>query len=118
MTTLERSTTPTPLVEIVVDEDLSREAATRLHMLLTDALDMRPQQLVVDLTACRYADGLAVDVLLAAHRRAWATGSRLTLRAPSPRVLRLLQLTRTDRVFNVTAVPPEGHGTVERTDRR
>ena len=94
----------TPLVEIVVDEDLTRQAAVRLNMLLTDALDLRPAQLVVDLAACTYADALAVDVLLAAHRRAWSIGGRLTLRSPSPRVQRLLRLARVDQVFNV--IPP------------
>jgi anti-anti-sigma factor len=104
-------TTPagTPLVEIVVDEDLTRQAAVRLNMLLTDALDLRPAQLVVDLAACTYADALAVDVLLTAHRRAWSMGGRLTLRSPSPRIRRLLRLARVDQVFHVTptdAPPP------------
>jgi anti-anti-sigma factor len=118
VTTLERSTAATPLVEIIVDEDLTRAAAASLHLLLTDALELRPQQLVVDLTACHYADAFAVDVLLTAHRHAWAVGSRLTLRGPSPRMRRLLELTHTDRVFNVTPVPSETDGVPERTARR
>ena len=105
MTTLEHAIPPTPLVEIIVKDDLTQTGAARLLMLLTDALDMRPQQLVVDLGGCQLADAGAVDVLLTIHRRAWAIGSRLTLRAPSPRMRRLLKLTRTEHVFNVTAMP-------------
>ncbi len=99
----------TQLVEIFVDEELTAQAATRLHLLLTDALDMRPAQLVVDLAGCSYADALAVDVLLNAHRRAWNMGARLTLRSPTPRVQRLLHLAHADHVFNVipaTGPPP------------
>jgi anti-anti-sigma factor len=110
MTTVEPpadSTRPaTPLVEIVVNEDLTATAVTKLHNLLTDALELRPAQLVVDLAGCSYADAVAVDVLLNAHRRAWNIGARLTLRAPTPRVQRLLQLAHVDRVLNVTLSPP------------
>ena len=97
--------TGTPLVEIIVNEDLTASAATKLQTLLSDALDLRPAQLVVDLSGCSYADALAVDVLLDAHRTAWRAGGRLTLRAPTPRVQRLLQLAHVDQVFNVTLAP-------------
>jgi anti-anti-sigma factor len=96
----------TPLVEIFIGEDLTANATTRLNAMLNDALDLRPAHLIVDLAGCAYADALAVDVLLNAHRRAWHLGGRLTLRAPSPRVQRLLELTHVDQVFNITLVPP------------
>jgi anti-anti-sigma factor len=96
----------TPLVEIVVGEDLTANAAARLHALLNDALALRPEHLVVDLAGCSYADAHAVDVLLSAHRRAWHMGGRLTLRAPTPRVQRLLQLSHLDQVFHVTLAAP------------
>jgi anti-anti-sigma factor len=96
----------TPLVEIVVGEDLTASAATRLDALLNDALALRPAQLVVDLARCSYADAHALDVLLNAHRKAWHMGGRLTLRAPTPRVQRLLQLSHVDQVFNVTPAAP------------
>lgn len=107
MTLPEPSASPTALVEIIVDEDLTANAVTRLHMLLGDALEMRPAQLVVDLANCTYADARAVDVLLNAHRRAWHLGGRLTLRAPSERVQRLLRLARVDQVFHMTLVPAD-----------
>ncbi len=89
------------LVELIVDEDLTAEAATRLDGRLLDALQLRPAQLVVDLARCGYADARAIDVLLNAHRRTWHNGGRLTLRSPSPRVQRLLQLARVEQVFHI-----------------
>jgi anti-anti-sigma factor len=94
----------TSLVEIVVDEDLTAEAAARLNGRLADALRLRPAHLVVDLSRCGYADALAIDVLLNAHRRTWQFGGRLTLRSPSPRVQRMLQLARVHNVFHVVCV--------------
>jgi anti-anti-sigma factor len=94
----------TSLVEIVVEEDLTAEAADRLHSRLADALRMRPAQLVVDLSQCGYADALAIDVLLNAHRQAYQTGGRLTLRGPSQRVERMLRLARVHQVFHVVAL--------------
>jgi anti-anti-sigma factor len=94
----------TSLVEIVVDEDLTAEAAARLHDRLDDALRLRPAQLVVDLSRCGYADALAIDVLLNAHRRAYQLGARLTLRGPSARVERLLHLARVHQVFHVVTL--------------
>jgi anti-anti-sigma factor len=97
----------TPLVEIVVGEDLTATATTKLDRLLNDALDLRPDHLIVDLAGCSYADALAVDVLLNAHRRIWDLGGRLTLRSPTPRLQRLLQLAHVDQVFHVTPAAPE-----------
>jgi anti-anti-sigma factor len=93
----------TALVEIVVDEDLTAEAAARLSSRLADALRLRPAQLVVDLSRCGYADALAIDVLLNAHRQAYQLGGRLTLRCPSPRVQRLLHVARVHQVFHVVS---------------
>jgi anti-anti-sigma factor len=94
----------TPLVEIVVEEDLTAEAAARLHGRLDDALRLRPAQLVVDLSRCGYADAFAIDVLLNAHRRTYQLGGRLTLRSPSPRVERLLHLARVHQVFHLVTL--------------
>lgn len=99
-----RESSVTALVEIVVDEDLTAEAAARLSSRLADALRMRPAQLVVDLSRCDYADALAIDVLLNAHRQAYQHGGRLTLRCPSPRVQRLLHVARVHQVFHVVSL--------------
>lgn len=100
-----QQTATTPLVEIVVTEELTAPASARLHTLLADALTLRPAVLVVDLAACPRADALAVDVLLNAHRRAFHLGSRLVLRAPSERLRRVLALAHLDHVFDINVTP-------------
>ncbi|HEX6872629.1 MAG TPA: STAS domain-containing protein [Micromonosporaceae bacterium] len=95
----------TPLVEVIFGEELDARAAARLHVLLGEALALRPEQLVVDLSGCPFADAVGIDVLLEAHRRTWLAGGRLVLRAPSPRLRRILRLARVDEVFHITDEP-------------
>lgn len=110
-----RSGTPsTPLVEIVVTEELSGRASVRLQDLLSEALTLRPAQIVVDLAACGALDATALDVLLETHRRMWSSGGRLTLRSPSARLRRILTLARVDNVFHIT----QGRSGARPPDRR
>ena len=94
-------TTPgtTPLVEIVVTDELDATTVPRLSDRLEDALRMRPERLVVDLAGCGFADATALTLLLDVHRRARRQGGALVLRAPSARVLRAITLTGLQHVF-------------------
>ena len=87
------------VVEVVGDLDLSSVA--RVRETLHDALSVKPGRLVVDLERCAFVDASALAMLLDVHRRAWRSGGVLTLRACSPRVLRLLSLTGLRRVFDL-----------------
>lgn len=100
------SASGTPMVEIVIAEELDAKAAERLHTLLGDAMALRPNQLIIDLSDCPFIHAVAVEVLLDAHRRVWQTGGRLTLRSPSPRLRRILRAARVDHVFHITQSPP------------
>jgi anti-anti-sigma factor len=91
-----------PVVEVVITEELDVWAMPRLSALLDDALELRPQQLVVDLARCPFMDAAAIGLLLETHRRARRCGARLTLRSPSARLRRNLRLARADRVLHVT----------------
>jgi anti-anti-sigma factor len=90
-----------PVVEVVVEGELDVSSVGRVRETLHDALSVRPQRLVVDLTACPFVDASALTMLLDIHRRAWRAGGVLTLRGCSPRVLRLLSLTGLRRVFDI-----------------
>jgi anti-anti-sigma factor len=92
----------TPLIEVVITERLDSHAARRLRRMLFESLELRPERLVVDLTDCPFVDAAAVHVLLDAHREAWRVGGRLTLRSPSPRLTRLLELAHARDVFDIT----------------
>ena len=89
-------------VVVVVDGELDSASVSRVREHLHDALSVRPQRLVVDLTDCPFVDACALTMLLDVHRRAWRAGGVLSLRGCSPRVLRLLSLTGLRRVFDLT----------------
>jgi len=100
----ESSTPPptTPLVEVVIKDELSGRGSARLQEIMGEALALRPAQIVVDLSDCETLDAAALDVLLDTHRRMWRAGGQLTLRGPSARLQRILSLARVDHVFNIT----------------
>jgi anti-anti-sigma factor len=86
---------------VIVEGELDSGSVARVRETLHDALSVRPGRLVVDLAACPFVDACALTMLLDVHRRAWRSGGVLTLRACSPRVLRLLSLTGLRRVFDL-----------------
>ena len=89
------------VVVVEVQGDLDAARVPRVKALLEDAVSVRPQQLVVDLSGCSFLDSTGLTVLLDVHRRMARTGALLTLRGCSPRVLRLLSLTGLQRVFDL-----------------
>lgn len=90
-----------PLVEVVVSEALDADTTPWLTARLAEALRLRPQQLVVDLSACPSIDAAGIAVLLETHRRIRREGGYLTLRGPSDRLRRNLRLAHTDHVLPV-----------------
>jgi anti-anti-sigma factor len=91
----------TPIIEIVIAEELDAASVPRFAALLHEAADLRPDNLVVDLTECPFVDAAAVGMLLDIHRRMFSAGGRLTLRSPGPRVSRTLRLARVENVLHV-----------------
>jgi anti-anti-sigma factor len=97
-----------PLLEIRVTTPLSAATAGDLDGLLEDAVALRPAHLVIDLTDCEYLDATGIGLLLDVHRRVWQDGGRLSLRGMSPRLHRILEIARVDRVLQ-TATAPAGY---------
>ncbi|MDP9436752.1 MAG: STAS domain-containing protein [Actinomycetota bacterium] len=91
----------TPLVELVVAEDVDDCSAARLRDRLEDALRMRPVRLVVDLSRCAVFDVSGLRVLLEMHCEVMRGGGRLVLRAPTARVLQVIELSGLQGVFAV-----------------
>ena len=85
----------------VVTEALEGLAVERWGRTLDEGAARRPDHLVVDLQRCPHVDAAAIDLLLLVHRRLLSAGGRLTLRAPGPRVRRMLELARVDQVLHV-----------------
>jgi anti-anti-sigma factor len=88
-----------PLLVIRISEPLDAARVPSVVGLLDDAVTVRPGHLVVDLTECEYLDAAGIMMLIDVHRRVWQDGGQMTLRGLSPRLRRILEIARVDRVF-------------------
>jgi anti-anti-sigma factor len=110
--------TPTlPLVEIRVTGPLDAAALARMQPLIADAVALRPNHLIVDLSECDAVDAAGVGLLVDAHRIVWSDGGRMSLQGVSPRVHRILEIARVDGVLQ-TATAPAGYRPRHRPYRR
>ncbi|MEU9831106.1 STAS domain-containing protein [Streptosporangium sp. NPDC048047] len=73
------------------------EVRPRLH----EAVDTGHGDLIADLSGLEMIDATGLGVLVGTHRRAAAAGRRLILRGVPPRVMRVLAVTRLNRVLTV-----------------
>ena len=70
---------------------------------LHSALARGEGALVVDMSGVELLDATGLGVLVGTHRRARAAGRRLVLADATPRVARMLALTRIDRIIALDA---------------
>ncbi|WP_443054671.1 STAS domain-containing protein [Streptomyces sp. NBC_00691] len=80
---------------VTVTGELDRDTQEPLHAALADALDRRPERVVVDCERLTFCDSTGLNLLLTARLDAREAGSRLELAALRPPV---------DRAFGVTGV--------------
>lgn len=90
---------PAALVRVVGELDIA--GAPRLGVMLSEVLRERPARLVIDLNKLELLDSTGLSVLLNARRRAVRAGVELSLVCDVRATLRLLEITRLDRDFNV-----------------
>ncbi len=81
--------------------DLDVTTALDLRALLGEQLAQEQARIVIDLSAVPFIDSSGVGVLVTANRRTRAGGGGLALAAMGPGVAKVLELTRTIRVFTV-----------------
>lgn len=91
----------TPLVEVIVGQELEGLGLQRVRLLLDDALSLHPAALVVDLAGSRRLDVTALHVLLDAHARALRGGGTLSLRSVSEAHRRSIALAGLRSVFHM-----------------
>jgi len=60
---------------------------------------------VVEVYVTETIDAAGIGLLLDVHRDLWRAGARLMLRAPTPRLRRILRIARVDQVLSI--VPDE-----------
>jgi anti-anti-sigma factor len=97
-------TEPGRLVALTGRLDVSSVADVRLA--LHAAVDDGSGDLFVDASAVDSIDASGLGVLVGAHRRAGRAGRRLVVAAASTPVLRMLHLTKLDRVLCLTPSAP------------
>jgi anti-anti-sigma factor len=95
-----------PEAVVVVTGPFEGAAVEKWRNLITEAVALQAQRLVVDLTRSTTLDAAAIVVLLGAHREIVCAGGRLTLRGPSGRARRVLRLARVERVFDIERAQP------------
>lgn len=91
---------------VVLTGRLDVTSVADVRMALHDAVDTGTGDLLVDLAGVQFIDASGLGVLVGAHRRAGRLGRRLVLRNVPDRVLRLLAMTRLNRVLHVEVVVP------------
>ncbi|MFI5844642.1 STAS domain-containing protein [Catenuloplanes sp. NPDC051500] len=91
------------LIELTIDSDLVRHHLPAIRLLIDQALAQHPSRLVLDLTTCPTIDAAGIELLLSTHRRLWGSEGRLTLRHPTARVLRLLEIAHATKVLQIDA---------------
>lgn len=89
------------VVKIGVRLDAGTSAGTRSQ--LHDAVDSGEGDLILDVSRLEVIDATGLGVLVGTHRRAIAAQRRLVLRGVPPRVMRILAVTRLNRVLHVEA---------------
>ena len=89
----------TPVVSVMGDVDLA--TAPTLEQTLLGVTDDRPDAVIVDLTACSFLDSKGLGALIATKERLASSDRRLALVLSNPSVLRIFQITRFDKQFEI-----------------
>ncbi|MFI6604548.1 STAS domain-containing protein [Nonomuraea sp. NPDC050536] len=80
-----------------LDAGTSAGVRPRLH----DAVDSGAGDLILDVSRLEMIDATGLGVLVGTHRRAMSAERRLVLRGVPPRIMRILAVTRLNRVLHV-----------------
>ncbi|MEW9547557.1 STAS domain-containing protein [Nonomuraea sp. NPDC050783] len=95
-----------PRAQVVrIGARLDAGTSAGVRELLHDALDAGEGDLILDLSKLEMIDATGLGVLVGAHRRALGAQRRLVLRGVPPRIMRILAVTRLNRVLHVEAQP-------------
>lgn len=84
---------------------LDATGAAHAREALDTALARGAGPLYVDVSDVELIDVIGLGVLVGAHRRAERSGRRLVLRGVPPRMVRVLRLTRLDRILATERTP-------------
>ena len=91
---------PRPVV-VTLPAEFDMSNADGIYTEITAAFARSSPVVVADMTATTFCDTLAVRTLVLAHRQAAADGAELRLAAPSPGVLRIMELLGVDAMLPI-----------------
>jgi anti-sigma B factor antagonist len=83
--------------------DFDIDGADQLRSGLADALTPTRTKIVVDLSATKFLDSMALGTIIGGAKRAQSSGGWLRLVSPQPYVVRVLRVTGLDVAFGVFA---------------
>lgn len=86
---------------VTADGEVELVNAPQLETVLNQAVDDRPEVLVLDITAVSFLSSAGLAVLVRTHRNARAAGSRFCVVANNSATLRPIQLMGLDQEFEV-----------------
>ena len=89
----------TPVVRVMGEVDLA--TAPALEEALLGVCDDRMGAVIVDLTGCTFLDSSGIRALLGTRDRLERSNRRLALALSTPAVLRVLQITGLDELFEI-----------------
>jgi anti-sigma B factor antagonist len=90
---------------ISVGGDIDLYSSPRLRDAIFAEIDRAVARLALDLSKVRYMDSSGVATLVEGLQHAKAAGVGFKLVAPSPKVMRVLEMTRLEAVFEVGPTP-------------
>jgi anti-sigma B factor antagonist len=93
--------------ECVVRADGEMDLGTcpEFRQVVEEVLRGRSSTLIVDMADVTFMDSAGVNALIGALNECQTAGVELVVQAPSARVLRVLEVTRLDRLFNLVLAP-------------
>ena len=102
-------------VVVSVMGDLDIATARALERTLFDVAEHQAGGVIVDITGCTFLDSFGARALIASRARLDRSDQSFALVLSNPRVLRILQITHLDEVFEIypvlaTAVDGNGRG--------
>ncbi len=89
--------------EIVVVGEIDMATSSTLRAYIDGVIVLERGDIVLDLSGVGFMDSTGLGVIVKAARDLEAKGFELVLRAPSPRVRRVLQITGIGRLIRVQA---------------
>jgi anti-anti-sigma factor len=91
------------VTRIVLAGELDMAVAPALQAELTQALE-RSSSVILDFRGVEFVDSTGIHALAAADASARAANKRLVIADPSPKVVRVLELTSMDQVLEIEAL--------------